>query len=120
MNYIRSSARVPLRLPVQVRWKGRAGVLRGEKGNTANISGNGAFFVLPGRIRPETSLRFRVEFTPGAAGVRFELVGRGRVVRRSGPGEAPGVAIIIDDYHFRVPRARPRLTRRKNTPVRTR
>jgi hypothetical protein len=75
--------------------------LRTSEGRTGNISGSGVFIVLRPRIPLETSISFKVFFPPEVAKGGLELVGEGRVVRRGGPGEMTGVAVIIDDYQLR-------------------
>jgi PilZ domain len=95
----RSSARLPLELPARVRWKGREGVEEAE-GKTGNISGNGVFFIVSARLGPNTPITFSVQFPAEIAKASVELVGQGRIVRQSRPGEPSGVAAIIDDYQF--------------------
>ena len=98
-NEYRSSVRLPLELPARVRWKGLKGVEEAE-GKTGNISGNGVFFVVSARLGPDTPITFSVRFPPEIVKASVELVGQGRVVRQSRPGEPSGVAVIIDDYQL--------------------
>jgi hypothetical protein len=100
-KYIRSSARVPLQLPIEVHWKSPAGRRRRAQGTTANISGTGVFLSLPARIQLDTSINFIVFFRGKARRIAFRLMGNGRVIRCSGSAEPPGIAIIIDDYCLR-------------------
>src|SRR5207245_1508981 len=96
-NEYRSSVRLPLELPARVRWKGLKGVEEAE-GKTGNISGNGVFFVVSARLGPDTPITFSVQFPWEIAKASVKLVGQGRVVRQSGPGEPSGVAAILDAY----------------------
>ena len=98
-NEYRSSARLPLELPARVRWNGPKGLEEAE-GKTGNISGNGVFFVVPARPGADTPITFSVQFPSEIAKASVELVGQGRVVRQSQPGEPSGVAAIIDDYQL--------------------
>ena len=98
-NEYRSSARLPLELPARVRWNGPKGVEEAE-GKTGNISGNGVFFLVAARLGPDTPIAFSVQLPPEIAKASVELVGQGRVVRQSRPGEPAGVAAIIDDYQL--------------------
>jgi hypothetical protein len=100
-DYVRSGARFRLELPVHLSWKSRTGKLRRSVGTTGNISGSGVFISLRPRIPLRTSISFKISFPPEAAKGSCELVGKGRVVRRAGRGEMPGVALIIDDYQLR-------------------
>ena len=74
--------------------------LEEAEGKTGNISGNGVFFVVSARLGPDTPITFSVQFPSEIAKASIELVGQGRVVRQSRPGEPSGVAAIIDDYQL--------------------
>jgi hypothetical protein len=100
----RSSQRLPLELPMRVRWRSGEGQVEEAQGTTGNISANGVFFTLPARLSPETRITFRVLLPSDIAKTPIELVGQGRVVRQSRRGEVQGVAAIIDDYQLVSPR----------------
>ena len=97
----RAGIRIPVELPVEVRWKSRSGNNRQVQGKTGNISGNGLFVKVPVRARRRTPITMTV-FLPGGVGqAPVELLCQGRVVRWSRPGELPGMGAIIEDYEFR-------------------
>ena len=60
MNERRVSQRIPMGLPVEIRWKTRAGSLKQAMGKTGNISGNGLFIEIPIRLHRATSLMIKV------------------------------------------------------------
>jgi hypothetical protein len=97
----RLSARVPLELPVQLRWKTTTGKSRQVDARTGNISANGMFVTVPHRLRHNAPIAFRVNLPSEITRTPVQLQGHGRIVRRSGPGQAPGVAAIIDEYEIR-------------------
>lgn len=101
MNYLRAGIRIPVELPVHVRWKNRAGSFRRVQGKTGNISANGLFMTVPIRLRCETLITFTVILPAEVTKVPVEILCQGRVVRRNRPGELPGVGAIIDDYQLR-------------------
>jgi hypothetical protein len=96
----RSSTRIPLELVAHIRWKDPSGQYGEAEGKTTNISGNGLFLTVPGRLEPEMPFAFRVLLPCEVTRTPVELVGQGRVVRRGAAGEAEGIAAIIDDYQL--------------------
>jgi len=65
----RTYRRIPVELPVSLRWRTSAGAARQIRGKTENVSGTGLFVVAPVRLRRETPISFTVilpqEVTPG-------------------------------------------------------
>ncbi len=100
MKYLRAGVRIPVELPVEIRWKSRAGRPRQVQGKTACISANGMFVALPVRLRHQTSITITINLPVEVTKVPLQLCCQGRVVSQP-PGYA-GIGAIIDDYHFRV------------------
>lgn len=102
MIYPRAGIRIPVELPVEIRWKSRVGRPRQVKGKTASISGNGMMMSVPKRLRDQTpitiTVRLPIEFTK----VPLELLCHGRVVAK--PAQFGGFGAIIDDYQLRPAR----------------
>ena len=101
MRQIRTGVRIPVELPVYLRWKGPKGDTLEAQGKTGNISGNGLFATVPVRLRHLTPVTFTVVLPSGLTRIPVELLCKGRVVRGNRPGELHGVGAIIDDYEFR-------------------
>ena len=99
MNYLRAGVRIPVELPVEVRWKNRAGRAYQAQGRTASISGNGMFMSLPVRLRPETPVTISVSLPIEFTRIPLQLLCEGRVVGQ--PAGVMGVGAIIDDYQVR-------------------
>ncbi|MGO9274567.1 MAG: PilZ domain-containing protein [Terriglobia bacterium] len=97
----RLSARVPLELPVHVWWTTTTGKSQEVEGKTGNISANGMFVTIRRRLRQNAPISFRVDLPPEITRAPVQLLGHGRIVRRSGAGEAPGIAAVIDEYDIR-------------------
>jgi len=95
---IRGSMRVPLELPVQVRWRATGGRTQRAEGKTSNISGNGLFMAIPRRLRPGARIAFTIMLPAEIAKIPIKLICRGRVVRHHWSNNLKGVAAIIDDY----------------------
>ncbi len=104
MKEIRAGIRIPVELPVHLRWKGPKGKYRETQGITGNISGNGLYVKATVRLRCSTPVTFTVELPAEVTKLPLELLCLGRVVRRNRPGELPGVGAVIDDYEFRPAR----------------
>lgn len=90
-----------MELPVEIRWKSRAGSLKQAKGKTGNISGTGIFIEVPIRLRQATSVSIKVVLPRKGAQVPLELLCQGRVVRWKQDGEVQGVGAVIDEYELR-------------------
>ena len=101
MNQRRTSQRIPMELPVEIRWKNRAGGLKQAKGKTGNISGTGIFIEVPIRLRRATSVAIRVVLPREVTQVPLELLCQGRVVRWKQNGKVQGVGAVIDEYELR-------------------
>lgn len=97
----RLSVRLPLELPVRIWWKTNGGEAHEAKGITGNISANGIFVTGRRRLRRRAPISFRVDLPSEVTRIPVQLLGQGRIVRYSGPGEVPGMAAIIDDYEIR-------------------
>ncbi|MCL5005178.1 MAG: PilZ domain-containing protein [Acidobacteria bacterium] len=97
---IRGGTRIPIELPVSIRWKSPAGIERHVQAKTGNISGNGLFIVTPVRLRHDTEIQFTVLLSSEVTKVRTELRCRGRVVRQRAQGAAAGIGVVIDDYQL--------------------
>jgi len=97
----RGSRRIPLKLPVHVRWKAPTGKRQQAQGKTANLSGNGLFITIPARLRLGTHITFSVQLPAEVTRVPMELICQGQVVRQRRSGSLRGIAAIIDDYQLR-------------------
>ena len=105
MSQQRTGKRIPMELPVEIRWKSRAGSSKRATGKTGNISGSGLFIEIPTHVRPDTPLMIRVKFPREVTHVPMELLCQGRVVRWNQQGQVQGMGAVIDEYELRpVPR----------------
>jgi hypothetical protein len=105
MNQRRTSNRLPMELPVEIRWKSRAGSLKQAMGKTGNISGSGLFIEIPVRLHRATSVMIKVMLPREVTQVPLELLCQGRVVRWNHHGQVQGLGAVIDEYELRpVPR----------------
>ncbi len=86
-------------LPVEVRWRGRAGKAHQAQGTTACISSNGMLMLLPVSLRHETPITIAVSLPVDYTRIPLQLRCEGRVVGQ--PAGATGVGAIIDDYQVR-------------------
>lgn len=101
MNFLRTGARIPVQLPVEITWKNRAGHPKHAHGTTATMSGNGLFMETPIRLRASTPISIAVTLPVELTGRRLELLCTGRVVKQERDGASHGLGAIIDDYRFR-------------------
>ena len=101
MNQRRASQRIPMELPVEIRWKSRAGSLKQAMGKTGNISGSGLFIEIPVRVHRATTVTIKVVFPSAATQVPLELLCQGRVVRWNHHGQVQGLGAVIDEYELR-------------------
>jgi hypothetical protein len=99
-NGIRSSVRVPVKLPVLLQWKTQAGTLREARGKTGNMSANGLLIIAPVRLPHDTRISFTVDLPEGVTKSPVRLHGQGRVVRQPSGRLAPGIGAIIDHYEL--------------------
>ncbi len=105
MNSRRTSNRLPMELPVEIRWKSRAGSPKQAMGKTGNLSGSGLFIEIPIRLHRATSVMIKVKLPPEVTQVPLELLCQGRVVRWNHHGQVQGLGAVIDEYELRpVPR----------------
>jgi hypothetical protein len=101
MNQRRISERIPMELPVEIRWKSRAGNVKQAMGKTGNISGSGLFIEVPVRLHRTTSVAIKVKFPSEVTNVPLELLCQGRVVRSNQRGQVQGLGAVIDEYELR-------------------
>jgi PilZ domain len=97
---IRGGTRIAVELPVQIRWKTRAGAERQAEGKTESMSGNGLFIMSPVRLRDDTPIQFTVLLPAEVTKTPMELQCTGRVVRQQKSGAPSGLAVVIDDYRL--------------------
>ena len=101
MNERRISPRIPMGLPVELRWKTRAGTLKQATGKIGNISGSGLFIEIPVRVHRATTVTIKVVLPSAATQVPLELLCQGRVVRWNQRGHVQGLGAVIDEYELR-------------------
>ena len=101
MSQHRTGQRIPMELPVEIRWKSRAGTLRHASGKTGNISGSGLFIEIATRLHRATSVMIKVKLPPEVTQVPLELLCQGRVVRWDQHGQVQGLGAVIDEYELR-------------------
>lgn len=101
MNFLRSGARIPVELPVEITWKNRAGRPQRAQGKTATMSGNGLYMAVQIHLRASTPISITVSLPVEVTGKPLQLLCEGRVVEQESPGPIPGLGAIIDDYRFR-------------------
>ena len=97
---IREGTRIPLELPVQVRWKSPAGIERFAQGKTGCMSGNGLLILAPVRLRKDTLISFEVSLPLEITRVPVQLLCKGRVVRQHRSGATAGLGVVLDDYRL--------------------
>jgi hypothetical protein len=100
----RASNRMPMKLPVEIRWKSRAGTERQAWGKIADISGTGLFIEVAVRPRRETPVSLKVLLPRQGKQAPLELWCQGRVVRWNERGRNQGLGAVIDDYELRPAR----------------
>ena len=101
MSQRRISKRIPMELPVEIQWKGRAGSQRHAMGKTGNISGSGLFIEIATRLHRATSVKIKVLLPREVTQVQLELLCEGRVVRWNRHGQVQGLGAVIDEYELR-------------------
>ncbi len=104
---IRAGTRIPVQLPVQIRWKSPAGIERFVQGKTGSMSGNGLFIMAPLRLRHDMPITLTITLPAEITKVPMQLHCVGRVVRRHRTGTSAGLGVVIDDYHLSA--AKPRV-----------
>lgn len=97
---IRVGTRIPVELPVQIRWKGRAGIEQFAEGKTMSMSGNGLFITAAVQLRHDTPVNFTVLLPADITHVPVQLLCEGRVVRQQRTGPETGIGVVIDDYRL--------------------
>jgi hypothetical protein len=101
MNQRRASQRIPMELPVEIRWTSSTGNKRQAIGKTGNISGSGLFIEIPIRLHRATSVSIKVVLPSEVTQVPLELLCQGRVVRWNHRGQVQGLGAVIDEYELR-------------------
>lgn len=97
---IRGGTRIPVELPVQIRWKSQAGIDQFAEGKTISMSGNGLFITATVQLRHDTPINFTVSLPAEVTRVPVQLLCEGRVVRQQRTGLPAGIGVVIDDYRF--------------------
>ncbi len=100
MSQRRASQRIPMELPVEIRWKSRAGSPKQAMGKIGNISGTGLFIEFPVRLRRETSVTIKLLLTREGTQGPLELLCQGRIVRWNQSGQVQGLGAVIDEYEL--------------------
>lgn len=108
---IRGGTRIPVELPVQIRWKTRAGTERRAEGKTESMSGNGLFIMAPVRLRNDTPIQFTLLLPAEVTRTPMELQCIGRVVRQQKGGAPTGLGVVIDDYRLASLKRRAKIAR---------
>ena len=111
MQYLRTGGRIPVELPVEIRWKGAGGKPRQAQGKTISISSNGVLLSVAADLRPQTAVTIKVNLPLEFTKVPLVLYCHGRILR-IGPG-AMTVSAVIDDYKLRPVAQRKRKASRK-------
>lgn len=95
---IRGGTRIPVELPVQIRWRGPAGIERFAQGKTESMSGNGLLILAPVQLRHDTPINFTVSLPAEVTHTPMQLQCRGRVVRQHRTGVPNGLGVVLDNY----------------------
>ncbi|MBI4164554.1 MAG: hypothetical protein HY508_02340 [Acidobacteria bacterium] len=99
MHYLRTGGRIPIELPVEIRWKSPDGKLKAAQGKTVSISSNGVHTTVAAKLRPQTAITITVRLPLEFTKIPLQLFCQGRVIRRV-PGTT-GLRALIDDYKLR-------------------
>ena len=97
----RAGLRIPVELPIKVRWKSQSGNYRQVKGKTGTISGNGLFMTVPFRPHRSARITMTVQLPVQVTHSPLELLCEGRVVHWKEEKGQIGVAAVIDAYELR-------------------
>ncbi len=98
---IRAGTRIPIELPVSMRWKSPMGTERLAVARTGNMSGNGLFIQTPLRLPPQTKLQLTVALPREIVKAGVQLACQGRVVQDRSQRNISGILVVIDDYELR-------------------
>ncbi len=98
MQYLRTGGRIPIELPVEIRWKAADGKLREAQGETVSISANGVHMTVAAKIKPQTPVTIKVRLPLEVTRVPLLLECEGRVVKQA--KGATGLRAVIDDYRL--------------------
>jgi len=99
MQYLRTGGRIPIELPLEIRWKARDGKLQRAEGKTASISANGVLMTVPVKLPPHTPITIAVNLPVEFTKVPLQILCQGRVVRQS--AKVSGLRAVIDNYKLR-------------------
>lgn len=97
---IRVGSRIPVELPVMIRWKTQAGLERRVQGKTENMSGTGLFVVTSVRLRNDTPIQLTVALPAEITKTPIRLHCEGRVMHQHRTGAVAGLGVVIDSYHL--------------------
>ena len=97
---IRSGTRIPVELPVHLRWKTKARTERSAQGKTEGMSGNGLFILSPVRLRHDTPIQYTILLPAEVNRIHMQLQCVGRVVRQKRSKASAGLGVVIDDYRL--------------------
>lgn len=103
---IRGGTRIPVQLPVQIRWKNGTGIEQFAEGKTRSMSGNGLFIVSAVRLGHDAPINFTVSLPAEVTHIPMQLLCEGRVVRQQSAEPVAGIGVVIDNYRF-APMERP-------------
>ena len=101
MRYLRSGGRIPVELPVVIRWKS-GGKNRVAEGKTASISSNGVLLSVPVKLPAGTPITVSVDLPVEFTKMPLRLVCKGRVAAHK--AKSPGLSAVIDSYQLRPAR----------------
>jgi len=111
MHYLRTGGRIPVELPVEIRWKAADGKTKRAQGKTVSISSNGVLLAVGVKPRPGTAVTITVNLPLEFTKVPLKLHCRGRVLRRAA-GETV-LSAVIDEYDLRPAEPRQRKASRR-------
>lgn len=97
---IRGGSRIPVELPVTIRWKTQAGLERRVQGKTENMSGTGLFVVTSVRLRNDTPIQLTVALPTEITKTPVRLHCVGRVMHQHRTRAVSGFGVVIDNYHL--------------------
>lgn len=104
MQYLRTGGRIPIELPVVIRWIDADGKAKQAQGKTASISSNGVLMSVPAKVAPGTPITIAVNLPVEFTRSPVQLVCQARVLRHT--ARVPGLRAVIDSYQLRPIRKR--------------
>lgn len=100
MKGIRAGIRIPLELPVYVRWKSPDHGYQEAQGKTGSISGNGLLMSISVRLPRQTPITFSIPLPAQLTQTPMELLCQGRVIRGFQKAGNSRISAVIDDYNL--------------------